>query len=63
MAEIEKVAPKRIESVSQDGSDKYALLDNFPVTGFRSEEQNTLSDKLVALTSTKTSTETLMEEM
>ena len=41
-AEIEKVALKRIRSVYPDSSYKQALLENFPVSAFRSEEPKTI---------------------
>ena len=43
--DIEQVVSKSIETVYQNGSYKYALLDNFLVSGsLRSEEANTKLD-------------------
>ena len=44
IAEIEKFVPKRIESVYEHGSYKYALLQKFPALGFSFEEPNKLDN-------------------
>ena len=49
IAEIEKVVLKIIESVYQDSSYKYTLSDNFPESGFRSEDSNKILDSRVAV--------------
>ena len=49
MAETENVVLKRMQSVYPDDSNEYALLENFPVSGFRSDEPNTILGSRVGI--------------
>ena len=49
IVEIEKVVLKRVESVFQEDSYKYPLIDNFHVLNFRSEEANATLDSRAAI--------------
>ena len=61
--DIEKVKLKTFKSVYQDNSNNYSNIDNFRVTGFRSEKPNTKSLVELQFTSKNTSTGTLFERM